>query len=296
MNDELEPPVGPIPDTAVTGMIPPGDGPSRPRLHLDPLPETLVAAMTLRELPGVEADVPVGWAPAALAVASGQLANRPGTRITITRHNGAFKTSFTRGTLIDAAREVLPHPGSWYGGQIAMNSCELCGRPGRRHREPNGVFCDSCHELDAGRTPDFEPRLPLDIPTIETLRELPAIKSLPAVPAGWAPLIRSVLKRLGDGSGRDVSFEDRGGYLTVVAAPDPADRVDEVRRILETLSRERCRYCSRFVEQASATPGECDGCVWVRSRGWAVLSATTSGDGDAASAAGGRSEGSRGLR
>lgn len=242
-----------------------------PGWQLDPLPEVLVAAMTLRELPGVDADVPVGWAPAALAVAFGQLANRPGTAITISKSNGAFKTSFTRGTLVDAERELYPHPGSWYGGEIAMNSCELCGRPGRRHREPNGTYCDYCHELYEGRTPDFEPRLPLDIDTLEALRSLPEIESLPMVPAGWASLVRSVLKRIGDGTGRDVVFEDRGSHLTVIAAPDAADRVDEVRRIVETLSRERCRYCSRFVEQATATPGECDGCVWVRSRGWASM-------------------------
>jgi hypothetical protein len=244
-----------------------------PRWQLDPLPETLVAAMTLRELPGVDADVPVGWAPAALAVAFGQLANRPGTVITISKHEGAFKTSFTRGTLVDTEREVLPHPGSWYGGEIAMNSCELCGRPGRRHREPNGVFCDVCHELGVGRTPDFEPRLPLDIHTIEALRSLPVIESLSTVPPGWAPLVRSVLKRLGDGTGRDVIFEDRDSHLTVTAAPDPADQVEEVRRILEALSRERCRYCSRFAEQATDSPGRCDGCVWVRSRGWTLVPA-----------------------
>lgn len=248
---------------------------------LDPLPETLVAAMTLRELPSVDADVPVGWAPAALAVASGQLANRPGTRITITKHKGAFKTSFTGGTLVDAEREVLPHPGSWYGGEIAMTSCELCGRPGRRHREPNGVYCDVCHELNAGRTPTFDPRLPLDLYVIEALSELPAIESLPTVPAGWAPLVRSVLKRLGDGTGQDVVFEDHGSHLTVISAPEPDDQVDEVRRILEVLSRERCRYCWRLVEQATETPGECDGCLWVQSRGWTVGSAPADSPGTA---------------
>lgn len=249
--------------------------------HLEPLPEAVVAAMTLRELPGISANVPVGWAPAALAVASGQLANRPGTRITITKHNGAFKTSFTRGTLVDALREVLPHPGSWYGGEIAMNSCEPCGRPGRRRLEPNGVYCDVCHELSTGRTPDFEPRLPLDPYVIEALSELPAIESLPTVPPGWAPLVRSVLKRLGDGSGKDVVFEDRGSHLTVTSAPDPDDQVNEVRRILEALSRERCRYCWRFVEQATETPGECDGCLWVQSRGWTVASAPADSPGTA---------------
>lgn len=235
---------------------------------LDPLPEAIAAAMMLRELPGVNADVPVGWAPAALAVVFGQLANRPGTVVTITKHKGAFKTSFTRGTLVDAQREVYPHPGSWYGGEIAMNSCELCGRPGRRHREPDGVYCDSCHELDAGRTPAFDPRLPLDLYTLEAVRDLPAIESLSSVPAGWAPLVRSVIKRLGDGSGQDVAFDDCGDHMTVASAPGSADRVEEVRRILEMLSRERCRYCGRFTEHQTATPGECDGCVWVRSRGW----------------------------
>jgi hypothetical protein len=244
---------------------------SQPRSQLDPLPEAIVAAFTLRDLPGVHADVPVGWAPAALAVASGQLSNRPGTVVTITKHKGAFKTSFTRGTLVDAEREVYPHPGSWYGGEIAMHSCELCGRPGRRHREPDGVYCDSCHELSTGGTPTFDPRLPLDIDTAEALRQLPAIGSLPVVAAGWAPLVRSVLKRLGDGSGRDVVFEDCAEYLTVVSAPGAADRVAEVRQILEVLSRERCRYCSRFIDHESVTPGECDGCLWVRSRGWAIL-------------------------
>lgn len=252
--------------------------------QLDPLPEAIVAAFTLRDLPGIEAVVPVGWAPAALAVASGQLANRPGTTIRIWKNStGAFQTQFSRGTLIDAEREVYPHPGSWYGGEIAMNSCELCGRPGRRHREPNGVFCDVCHELGAGRSPDFEPRLPLDIHTIEALRDLPAIESLPTVPTGWAPLVQSVLKRLGDGSGLDVVFEDRGTHLTVVSAPDTAARVDVVRRILETLSRERCRYCSRFVDQATESPGVCDGCMWVRSRGWAIVPADPyDGDGSLA--------------
>lgn len=245
-----------------------------PQPHLDPLPEAIVAAFTLRDLPGVEAAVPVGWAPAALAVAFGQLANRPGTTVVITKSGtGAFKTSFSRGTLVDAEREVLPHPGSWYGGEIAMSSCELCGRPGRRRLEPNGVYCDVCHELGDGRMPNFDPRLPLDPYVREALSELPAIESLPTVPAGWAPLVRSVLKRLGDGTGQDVVFEDRGSHLTVTSAPNSDDQVDVVRRILETLSRERCRYCWRFVEQATETPGECDGCLWVRSRGWTIGSA-----------------------
>lgn len=243
------------------------EGQQSPR-SLDPLPEAIVAAFTLRDLPGVHADVPIGWAPAALAVAFGQLANRPGTVVTITKHKGAFKTSFTRGTLVDAEREVYPHPGSWYGGEIAMYSCELCGRPGRRHREPNGVYCDSCHELTTGGTPTFDPRLPLNLDTADALRELPAIGSLPVVPAGWAPLVRSVLKRLGDGSGQDVVFEDCVDHLTVVSAPDAEARVDEVREILKALSREICRYCSRLVDHESVTPGECDGCLWVRSRGW----------------------------
>lgn len=250
-------------------------------LSLQPLPETVVAAMTLAELPGVEAAIPVGWAPAALAVAFGQLTNRPGTTVVITKsRTGAFKTSFSGGTLVDAEREVYPHPGSWYGGEIAMHSCEPCGRPGRRHREPNGVYCDSCYELSFGRTPDFDPRLPLDIDTADTLRDLPAIESLPIVPTGWAPLVRSVLKRLGDGSGREIVFKDWGDYLTVVSAPNPAVRVAEVRRILETLSRERCRYCSRFVAQGTMTPGECDGCIWVRSRGWAASSSPDLGASD----------------
>ena len=245
------------------------------KASLMPLVECLIAASALHEIPGVDADVPTGWAPAALAVAFGQLANRPGTTVVVSRsRTGAFKTEFSRGVLTDAERAVYPHPGSWYGGEIAMNSCEPCGRPGRKHREPNGVFCDFCFELGAGRTPNFEPRLPLDVDTADALGELPAIESLPTVPAGWAPLVRSVLKRLGDGSGQDVVFEDRGEYLTVLDAPDPPHRVDEVRRTLRALSRERCRYCSRHVEEASTTPGHCDGCNWVRGRGWAISSRT----------------------
>jgi len=237
---------------------------------LEPLPECVVAGMTLGQLAGVDADVPVGWAPAALAVAFGQLASRPGTHIRITKHRGCFKVNFSRGTLVDAEREVYPHPGYWYGAEIAMNSCELCGRPARRRLEPNGVYRDVCHELSTGRTPNFDPRLPLDPYVTEALSELPAIESLATVPAGWAPLVRSVLKRLGDGTGRDVVFEDRGNHLTVISAPDPDDQVFVVRRILEVLSRERCRYCWRYVEQATETPGEWDGCVWVRSRGWTI--------------------------
>lgn len=266
------------------------------RSQLDPLPETIVAALTLRDLPGVHTDLPLGWAPAALAVVFGQLANRPGTIIHISKsHNGAFKTSFSAGTLIDSEREVYPHPGSWYGGEIAMNSCELCGRPGRRHREPSGVYCDACFELSAGRTPTFEPRLPLTVDAAEALRSLPVLDSLPSVPAGWAPLVRSVLKRLGDGSGRGVIFEDRGDYLTVAYEPRqaseggpgeapslnqdehstdvaPSDVVipeSEMRRILVALSRERCRFCSRPVVEGSVAAGRCDGCMWTRSRGWA---------------------------
>ncbi|NYD76073.1 hypothetical protein BJ963_003592 [Leifsonia soli] len=235
---------------------------------LIPWPEAVVAAMTLRSLPGVHSDVPIGWAPAALAVVAGHLANRPGSVIFISKDGGGFSTTFAAGTLVDAEAEVYPHPGSWYGGEIAMHSCELCARPGRRHRVPDGVFCDSCVILTSGDEPDFAPRLPLAPDVEDAYRTLPPIRSLVTVPAGWAPLVRSVLKRLGDGSGADLVFADEGDHLVVVSAPDAADRIAAVNRTLVTLTRERCRYCGRPVEESSFSPGACDGCLAVQARGW----------------------------
>lgn len=254
------------------------------RAHLSPLPEAVVASMTLHELPLVDADIPVGWAPAALTIAIGHLASRPGTTVTLWKSDGTLKATFAGGTYLDASTEVYPHPGIWYGSEIAYKSCEPCGRPGWRHTFTSPIECDSCFVLNSGRTPDFDPRLPLDVDAAEALRRLPQIKSLPVVPAGWAPLVRSVLKRLGDGRGGDVVFDDRATYLTIVSAPDPQQRVAEVRQTLVALSRERCRYCGRHVDEGSGTPGECDGCLWVRARGWTVSPAAEtnspgSGDG-----------------
>jgi hypothetical protein len=241
--------------------------------RLAPLAETLGAARILKTLPRVETRILVGWSLEMLGLVTAVLSIRPGTRIGIEAIDGHFRVDFAGGTLADSQSENHPILLLAFCGELAARTCEVCGRPALRRNEPRMVLCDSCLAFRVGEAPEFLPRLPLLDDAAEALRGLPAIESLPAIPAGWAPLVRSVLKRLGDGSGRDVTFRDRGGFLTVLVGGDPGGLESQVRTTLEALSRERCRFCGRHVEEDSPHPGECDGCRWVRSQGWEILPA-----------------------
>ena len=241
--------------------------------RLLPLPETVVAAMSLRELPGVDADIPTGWALAALSLVTAILSSRPGAAIHLTQEGSRFRSTITGGALNDSESTTHPQIITWFASEIASSLCSACGRPGERRTAPAGSWCDSCWLLRTGRTPDFEPRLPLLEHAAEAQRSLPPIGSLPRPAAGWAPLLRSVLKRLGDGSGRDVVFTDRGPVLRVTRAPNPPDEVAQVNTTLNALCRQRCRYCSRLVIEESPTPGQCAGCLWVQARGWEIVPA-----------------------
>src|SRR4051812_12170676 len=130
--------------------------------QLKPLPEAVVASLTLRGLPGIDADIPIGWAPAALAAATLRLAYTPGATIGLWKQDGILASHVIGGADVDPIKtDHHTPPPHWYVSDIVEYTCELCGRPGRRHQEPNAVYCDSCQSLRTGEAPAFEPRLPL---------------------------------------------------------------------------------------------------------------------------------------
>ncbi|WP_290472743.1 hypothetical protein [Leifsonia sp. 71-9] len=256
--------------------------------HLKPLPECVVASMTLREL-GVHIDAPIGWAPACLALVTTVHAVRPGVRIHLNVVGTSIKLETEGGIVVVGDSGVDPQMSAWFtvDRTIAL-TCEACGRPGRRRTEPVGVRCDACAYLATAPTATglpFTPRLPLLDETIQAAQSLSARNTpgrFAVIPTGWARLVNSTLRdmptpELADTVTFTVTDETVSLAFDDEAFP-PSPQLLALNERLEANARVHCRRCSR---RMITDPGDpihstiCPGCRWVESRGWEVVHADT---------------------
>lgn len=255
--------------------------------QLSPLPECVVAAMTLREL-GVHVDIPVGWAPTGLALATAMFALRPGVKLSLHSADGHLQWwkdgGVWPGGTTDTEEQAMVF---FVAFAAAARTCGACGRPGRRRSEPAGVWCDVCGYLavtPSVRELPHSPRLPLPD---ETLEALAGLASLPdpmrfiTIPVGWARLARSTLRDITCAEVADQVGFDIHDDTVSLTAPDGlwTSELDELNARLEVNARIRCRFCSRPVDANSmaAHAGACDGCWYVQSRGSEVVETVEDG-------------------
>ncbi|QNE35363.1 hypothetical protein [Leifsonia shinshuensis] len=245
--------------------------------RLTPTTSAASAAVQLRRL-GIEPEFWIGWSEVGLAVASVVSAARPGARLTLKQKFGTLRYTVSGGTDLSflditarALREVIE--------SSASSTCETCGRPGRRHVEPVGVWCDACRYLrDTGSIAlPFPPRLPLiDDQAAEAHRFLSANASLPAIPIGWSRLVASTLRDLNDVAPTTrFRLWVRGDAVSLVPLEGafPAE-VEALSERLVVNSRARCQHCSRPIPDGRTDrAGICAGCLWVQSLGWDVIPA-----------------------
>ncbi|GAA0430077.1 hypothetical protein [Leifsonia naganoensis] len=257
-------------------------------LQLNPLPECVVASMTLREL-GVRTDTPIGWASACLTLVTTVKAVRPGVRIHLNAVGTSIKLETQDGIVVVADGGVDSQMNAWFTADrtIAL-TCGACGRPGRRRTEPVGVRCDACAYLATAPTPTelpFIPGLPLLDEAIEAVRNLGA-QNFPSrfvvIPDGWARLVSSTLRdmptpELADAATFNVHDDTVSLAFDGEAFP-PSPKLLVLNDRLEANSRVHCRRCSRRMTTDPADPDHstiCPGCRWVESRGWEVVHADT---------------------
>ncbi|ERK73548.1 hypothetical protein [Leifsonia aquatica] len=258
------------------------------RSQLNPLPECVVASMTLREL-GVHTDTPIGWAPACVALVTTVHAVRSGVRIDLTVVGTSIKLATQGGMIVVADDGVDPQMNAWFTADrtIAL-TCGACGRPGRRRTEPVGVQCDACAYLataPAAAELPFTPRLPLPDEAIEAVRSL-SVRNAPErfaiIPDGWARLVSSTLRDMPTPELADtVSFTVTDETVSLAfddEAFPPSPELLVLNDRLEANARVHCQRCSRRMTTDPADPDHstiCPGCRWVESRGWEVVHADT---------------------
>lgn len=251
--------------------------------HLAPLPECVVASMTLREL-GVRIDAPIGWAPACLALVTTIQAVRPGVRIHLNAVGASIKLEPEGGIVVVADGGVDPQMNAWFTADrtIAL-TCGACGRPGRRRTEPVGVRCDACAYLataPARAELPFAPRLPLPDETIEAVRSLSARNAprrFAVIPDGWARLVSSTLRDMPSPELADIVTFTVTDESVSLAFDDeafpPSPELIVLNERLEANARVHCRRCSRRMTTDPDDPDHstiCPGCRWVEARGWEV--------------------------
>lgn len=254
----------------------------RRHAQLTPLHECITAAITLREH-GVTPALPIGWAPAYLAFTTRMLAIRPGAQITVRFDSDPARFYLTGGIVIADDGGIDEHMAAWYTIEtICALTCRTCGRPGRKHSSPAGVYCDACRYLatrpDATALP-FTPRLPLPDETIQAITDLGNLNpaALTATPTGWVRLVNATLRDTPPAFRTAMTFNVREDCVSF--AGEASSWSAELRELNDRLvvnSRVHCRRCSRRMTEG---PGDrdyssvCAGCRWVESRGWEIVTA-----------------------
>jgi hypothetical protein len=254
-----------------------------PWARLRPLPEVVVAWMTLRGLPGVESRLPIGWAQAGLMLATYVTAFRPGCELRMDRRSGGFVFETAGGTGLDRDDvPVGPQTSAWVIS-IASRTCELCARPARYRHDPPGSRCDVCESLRGSTNYTaglpFEPRLPLT-DEAEVAAAALANETDLAVPAGWAALVRKAIRDFRDASPESNyamtdGHDHMGVYLLEGDEGTFAPFVEE----LKAATRRVCKHCGRSAQNKDH-PGICDGCRAVQARDYKILSADKDGTDD----------------
>lgn len=251
-----------------------------PWARLRPLPEAVVAWMTLRGLPGVESQLRIGWAPVGLMLATHITAERPGCELWMAQQDGAFAFTATGGTYLNRGNVPVGRPTSAWVNSIASRTCELCARPAKHRLSPSGARCDVCEFLSgstryAGDLPS-EPRLPLTDDAREAELLLADETDL-RVPAGWARPARDTIHKLGDASPSAANvMTDRGDHLALDFVEGDNEGFTFVAITLEEATQSLCKYCGRRASTEEPY-GICDGCRAVRSREYELLRAGEDG-------------------
>ena len=252
---------------------------SYPWARLRPLPETVVASMTLRSLPGVESRLPIGWAPAGLMLATWVTARRPGSELWMEQRQGALRFNATGGTLLGQYDPIGPPTSSWINA-TASRTCELCGRPAQYRDYPQGVRCDACESLNGERTAaslPFPPRLPITEEAEGAHNDLLATSNL-KIPAGWSRQVRSTIRDLTPAAGTnfDYTIIPLADRVTMYLLDGELDDFPFFTERLEASTLAICQHCGRTAEN-DRYPGICDGCRAVQAREYKILPAYDDG-------------------
>lgn len=252
---------------------------SYPWARLAPLPEAVVASMTLGSLLGIESRLPIGWAPVGLMLATWITARRPGSELWIEQRKGALRFNATGGTLLGEYDPIGPPTSSWINAS-ASRICELCGRPAQYRHNPPGARCDACESLRGQREAarlSFEPRLPITEEAEEARKDLLATSSL-KIPAGWSRQVRSTIRDLSPAAGTSFNYTiiPLADRVTMYLLDGDADDFQFLTERLEASTLAICQHCGRVAEN-DRYPGICDGCRSVQAREYKILPAYDDG-------------------
>ena len=250
-----------------------------PWARLRPLPEAVVAWMTLRGLPGVDSRLPIGWAPVGLMLATYVTARRPGCELRMEKRDGTLRFSAAGGTVLDRHDPVGPPTSSWVTS-AANRMCELCARPAKYRHEPPGARCDVCESLRGWSRFDaelpFEPRLPLTDDAAEAQAMLANETDL-RVPAGWARPVRDCIRNLGGAApAADYRIIDQHAHMGLQFLEGDDDGFLVFASALEQATRRLCRRCGRHADIKEGD-GICDGCWALQVREYKILNADEDG-------------------
>lgn len=260
---------------------------------LSPLPECSTAVMVLRDL-GVDADVPVGWAPACLALVIRMQSVRPGVRVRLRVTRGSLRMDLSGGIVLSDDGGIDEQMATWFMvDAIAGLTCPRCGRPGRPHPDdqPDAhkpkVLCDACRYLADGPASaelPFLPRLPLPDETLDAISDLESRdpERFASIPAGWARLVLGTVRDMPASALASIAnFEIDHDHASLSLPPEAwTSGLRELNERLEVNSRVLCRSCSRRIanEPEHGEHGAvCGGCRWVQFRGWKIVSAASLG-------------------